>query len=183
MPRTTPTPSFPEALTRISQLAERGAQESRDSRNLFVEILALLPVIKGMSSQSRSTAPERRTRRGEAIESYAVETTKNGMFLVEYRTNSQPFRCPQCVFDALVTVAAEIDVPLDFIDLLLGVSKELRSRDKIPDYQLRVAVRFLQGQQPPLLLRARSRYKPAASGFHRAAYRAWRERAAAGSPR
>ena len=115
-------------------------------------------------------------RRGEGVAGYSIDHGRHGDVLVEKRHgNSKDFRCPQDVYRATVQVVADsADGGVPFEDILAAVTKRLGYRPA--EYLSRICIRFWLSRKPPLLLRARSRYKPIEpTKFVRQAERAWRD--------
>ncbi|MGB9624783.1 MAG: hypothetical protein ACPMAQ_07960 [Phycisphaerae bacterium] len=95
--------------------------------------------------------------------------------MAEYREGGrQAYLCPQEVYDALVTEMSEIAEPVQFPALLQGVAA--RTGKELPDYLIRLCIRFWMGVKPALVEKIRTRYRPIRpSTFARDARRAWRQ--------
>lgn len=86
--------------------------------------------------------------------------------------------CPQEVYDALVAEMTEVAEPVQFPALLQGVAARIGK--EVPDYLIRLCIRFWMGVKPALVEKIRTRYRPIRpSTFARDARRAWRQLASA----
>ncbi|HZZ43881.1 MAG TPA: hypothetical protein VFE58_13170 [Tepidisphaeraceae bacterium] len=105
---------------------------------------------------------------------YSVIQGRNEMELIELREGAnQPFRCPQTIYSKTASCLAGIgDTDILFEDILANVRKQLKD-PRLPDYQVRVCLRFWRRQSPPLLKRISGRYKPAVKRFLSATDSAW----------
>jgi len=89
-------------------------------------------------------------------------------------------RCPQRIYDAPVAEMSEIAEPVQFPALLQGLAA--RTGKELPDYLIRLCIRFWMGVKPALVEKIRTRYRPIRrSTFARDARRAWRQLADAGN--
>lgn len=165
-----------ESVRQIRRLLGDLLRVRDDSRQPVADILQHLEVVDEFVQQARPmrVAKVRPAGGRQTAATYAIEKKKNAEeVLVERRANgtSQPFRCPRYLYDGIVRVLATAEEPLEFEEVLQGVTKV------VPDpaeFLVRVAVRFLMSLEPPLVARHRKRYRPARKGkFQTDARAAW----------
>ncbi len=115
----------------------------------------------------------RRQRPAETASRFQVEQTRRGSYLAEhFSTNRQPFRCPEEMYNKTAAVLAKVKKPISFEEILANVRRA--AEDALPDYLVRVCLRFWQSTDPPLVKKHRARYRPGrASQFRRDAHQAW----------
>jgi len=156
--------------------------ESPETVGEIIDIVEKLEhALKSCSAAAAGGAPESSepSRRRNKPKRYRVEQHGNAWCLAEHRAGGrQAYLCPQEVYDALVTEMSEIAEPVQFAALLQGVAGQI-GKD-VPDYLLRLCIRFWMGAKPALVEKIRTRYRPIRSAtFARDARRAWRQLAQA----
>jgi hypothetical protein len=149
-----------DAIAKIRQLLAAWLKTSKDSREPVAEILLLLEPLDAFirrPTESRSDAKSSGVARDASGTSYTIVKKRNeDEILVEQREGSAPFRCPHYVYILVVETLAKADPAFAFEELLGAVQKKL---PEVPDWQLRVVLRFLTNQQPPLVVRERTKYR------------------------
>lgn len=134
------------------------------------------PVRQGrIEPASRAGGVPRRGRSPEPAARFVVERTRRGAYLTEHFSSARlPFRCPESVYEAAVQVMDEIRKPTPFEEILFAVRKS--SGQSLPDYLLRVCIRFWLSAEPPLIEKVHARYRPTRPAqFGREARRAWKQ--------
>lgn len=128
---------------------------------------------------ARAEAPPPRLRKrpsaGSSRSRFRIEVVQGGQeALAEYFTPGRaPFRCPQHLYEAVANAMERSSVPSGVKDILRSACEI--AGEAIPDYLMRVCIRFWQSIEPPLISRERARYAPAEPGsFLLEARKAWR---------
>ena len=143
----------PQPLIRaIRRLTEASTSRGK-AAELAAEVLPLLEaavvVIRGVSRPSR---------RGTGEIEYLVEKTQQGEVLTERRLsgNSQPYRCPKAIYEAVADVLAKAERPLLLDEIVTGVEKHVGHRPS--DFHVRLPLRFWMHGDHPTVVRNRARY-------------------------
>lgn len=117
------------------------------------------PTRASSKPSSAGSSHRQRNRTGENL-SYGKRERQDGFYLVEQRPDTQDFQVPQSVFEAFVAAIAAVRRPNSFKQLHDGTAKKLGLRGKdLPDYQSRIALRFLLNRE--LVEKVGRQYKPA----------------------
>jgi hypothetical protein len=108
---------------------------------------------------------------------YAAQVLGGEEYLAEYREDDpRPFRTPKRVFDAVVTVLSKAKSPLLASELREAVGREVG--DFVPEYLVRVCLRFLTSGDVELVHKHRTRYSAAQPrSLQQKARAAWAEAA------
>jgi hypothetical protein len=151
-------------IGRIRQLLSRLLRECAQSREPVAEIIEILEDLDS-AWRSRPTAtgaaeagsPEPRHRRNKPKQ-YKVERHGNVWYLAEHREGGrQADLCPKEVYEALATEMAGIAEASPFAALLQRVSDRMET--EIPEYLVRLCIRFWMTTEPPLVEKVRTRYR------------------------
>jgi len=164
-----------ESLTQIRGLLYDLLEEKADTEKI-IEIIERLGALDemykaaiGFKQDISGFPPISKGRK------YRIDKAKGQEYLAEYRSaNQQPFRCPARIYESFVDLMSRVSEPETF-EKLLGQMRQ-KSGEDLPDYLLRMCLRFWMGTHPPLVEKNRTRYKARKrSTFKRDAFRAWRE--------
>jgi hypothetical protein len=179
MKKPAPSKTRAEAQQRMHRALAELLRKFPAAAEFTSEVLELVNFVEADHGQNKLAAHSPAFRRGEGVEGYWIDKDKHGEVLVEKRHgNSKDFRCPAEIYRATAEVLANApDSGLPFEDVLAGVKEKLDYRPA--EYLSRICIRFWLHRDEPLLLRARSKYKPIISErFVRLTERAWRDLAA-----
>lgn len=104
---------------------------------------------------------------------YVIERRGGVEELAEYRRDDpRPFRAPKNVFDTVVAVLAAAAAPLHAEEVEREVGRRLK--DSVPNYVVRLCLRWLTSDQVRLAERVRARYAAKEpKKFRQAAAAAW----------
>lgn len=118
--------------------------------------------------------------------SYAIRAREgeDGPWLVETREGSrQPFRVSREIYEQAAEALAKFDEPVTFDQLMRKL--EAVHGGRMPEYLLRICVRFWQDKDHKLIQRRACRYSPVppltAATFQKHAVRQWRQMEKTGS--
>lgn len=172
----TPRSSWTESLSNAQVLLEaRIAREGGRAKDLVLAEAHLNRVrllVEDELAKVASGPPKREGRTGARITEYRVEDFNGEETLTEYRgPQTEPFRTPRWVYDAVVKYAVARAQPFDFMELFDSVRK---SNGELPDYRLRVCTRFMVAAG--VLRHERRRFASAVqiNGLQRLAESAWK---------
>jgi hypothetical protein len=162
----------------------RGSAESRQTVAEILESLEELDRLYRLSVRAQTEARqpavigERRPSRRDLSKRFQVERTHRGLFLAEHFSSTRlPFRCPEAIYFAVVKVLESARAPVSFDVVLQKV--RAASKDPLPDYLVRVCIRFWLATKPPLIEKVRACYRPLhPTRFAREAKRVWDKLAA-----
>lgn len=159
-----------QALARLRSLLAELYAHPATARRHAAEVAILLDRIEGGLGRAASSRTSQ--RRGEGVV-YRVEIVRGRESLTEERVNqsSNPARCPKSVYDALVQMLTAAPQGLSFDE----ICSQLDARDVIfTDFQARIPLRFWMAKAPPLIERARGKYRAARPrDFLRMAQQTW----------
>lgn len=144
-----------KGIEQIRELLKRALRKPHEAGDLIAEALYLLGKLQASQGEA---APAAAARRHVGVATYRISKVPGrGMMLIESR-NSQahPFRVPEQVYSALGEVMQGRQDHLDFKGLRSRAGKNLRR--ELPDYMVRVVIRFWM-QTPPLLERVGMEYR------------------------
>src|ERR1041385_7531536 len=136
-----------------------------DAHGLVFEALQELDAL-GQHLEGRAPPPSRKKGQ-KAAKTYVREIDGKSEYLSEKREgHPYPYRCPKEALEVAVDVlaeAAEEGKWLHFDDVFDRFVKlyAKRYKQRPADYPLRVIVRFLGSQMPPLILREHAKYRAA----------------------
>lgn len=131
---------------------------------------------RGSSADHASVSRQRgRTAAKPAGTRFVVERTRRGLFLTEHFSSDRlPFRCPESIYEAAIRVMEALRAPVPFEELFSAVRKS--SGQSLPDYLVRVCIRFWLSSTPQLIEKVNARYRPIRPAqFGREARRAWKQ--------
>lgn len=151
----------PLTFSQVRSALIRALRTSPEAREPLCDALELLEGMQRKLEEYRHSMPTPKPghaggrNRGKAPE-YQVHSTGDGQSLTERRPgHSQPFRCPRATYDAAAEVLAAADGALHFDQLMERLNA--RTKDKQPDYRLRVALRFWMAHNA--VARSRTKYQ------------------------
>jgi hypothetical protein len=164
------TAALRTARQRLAQLLKQGGDVAKPAGEILeslnrIEAAVFAEAISGGPVRHRRNKPKQ----------YAVEEDGTGEALAEYRDDGRPpFRIPSQTYEAVIKVMGRITEPTQFDEILSSVNNELG--EDVPDYQVRVCLRFLCSVDVGLVRRQRARYVPVRrSRFLREAKQCWSE--------
>ena len=155
-------------------------QESPACAGSAGEILRALGRVEGaMFGQYPAPPPNRRGVGAERLHKrnkpkrYIRETVGGQEVLAEYRHDSQtPLRSPKEILDAVAEVLARAAESLSFEKVQAELTKQFGQEP--PDYQARIALRFLQSADVRLVARSQAQYRAIDShNVKRSTKKAW----------
>ena len=174
--------SWDHQISKGRRLLLDWSRKSTDSRDTVIAVLDCLEELDGLyraalgpAGPTGSVGRKRRQAGVGHSTRYTVEKTRHGYFLTERFSSSRlPFRVPQDIYDKTLQQMGKVRSPIAFDELLTSVRRD--SRDTLPDYLIRVCLRFWLNQEPPLVEKTHARYRPLHAGkFPQEARRAWKQ--------
>ena len=169
-------------INRLKRLADRiesgerkgesAARSLRQSTTRIESAIARALDREAELRRSRIRGPRQRT----TPITYAVESSRRGPALCEYRSSSaRPFKVPKPVYDALVRIMSKAKQPTKFTQLDNTLADLLG--EPVPEYLPRSVIRFWIACD--LLAHSGARFEPRRPGaaFKSAAMKAWRRAA------
>lgn len=122
-------------------------------------------------AERRRVEPRAKPKQAKAVVGYSIERGRYGIALSEHRSGgAAPFRCPKTMYDLVSEVIN--DAPESFKFNLVYDEVEKRSGEEVPDYQVRVVIRFFA--HDGILKHSRARFtRDSKKSFRRAAKDAW----------
>jgi hypothetical protein len=149
MPAHSPASQNPYETARlIRKHADRGLEHPSDALSSLREIRKLALKLdldldhEIRLAERRGTEPRKKPKQSKAIVGYTIEQGRYGIALSEHRSGgTAPFRCPKSMYDLIATVIN--DAPSSFKFNLVYDQVQERTGEEVPDYQARVAIRFL----------------------------------------
>jgi len=92
-------------------------------------------------AERRGTEPRSKPKQAKAVVGYSIENGRYGIALSEHRSGgTAPFRCPKPMYDLVAEVIN--DAPESFKFNRVYEQVQDRTGEEVPDYQVRVALRF-----------------------------------------
>lgn len=92
-------------------------------------------------AERRGIEPRSKPKQAKAVVGYSIENGRYGIALSEHRSGgTAPFRCPKPMYDLVADVIN--DAPESFKFNRVYEQVRDRSGEEVPDYQVRVALRF-----------------------------------------
>lgn len=175
----TVTPDWQIEINRLKRLADRIESGERDSASAAKSLRQRARRIElAVGNAFQREAELRRSRikgprRRKTPLTYAVEQSRSGLALCEYRsTGARPFKTPKPVYDALVRIMSKVTAPAKFAQF--GETLEQALGEAVPEYLPRSVLRFWIARD--LIEHGGARFAPKLKGvaFKRAAVEAWR---------
>ncbi len=173
MPRPKQSPYDTARL--IRDHADRGLD---DPSRAAAELRAILRLAERLDTQldheirlaeRRGSEPRSKPKQAKAVTGYSIEHGRSGIALAEHRSGGTPaFRCPKSTYDLVAKVISDGPESFKFSHVYDEV-QELAG-EEVPDYQVRVAMRFFTHEA--LLTHSRARFTRR-SGFQRLAKQKW----------
>ena len=175
----TATEVSPLTFSQVRTALIRALRTSPEAREPLCDALELLEGMQRKLEEYRQAlpppAPAGRSlaKRRARLQEYEIHGAGDGQSLTERRPgHSQPFRCPRVTYDAAAEVLAASAAALPF-DLLME-RLNAKTRDRQPDYRLRVALRFWMTNNA--VARSRTKYQAInRATFLETARRLWRD--------
>ena len=122
-------------------------------------------------AERRGGEPRSKPKQARAVVGYSIEQGRHGISLAEHRSgDAAPFRCPKSMYDLIAEVINEGPDSFKFNDVYGEVKN--RTGEEVPDYQVRVAMRFLTHAGAVKHFRAKF-IREEKRSFKRIAKRAW----------
>ncbi|MAY73190.1 MAG: hypothetical protein CMJ31_00415 [Phycisphaerae bacterium] len=130
-----------EHADRIADDPSRAVAEARMIRRLAEDLDEELDY-EIRQAERRGGLPRSKPKQAKAVVGYCIEQGRYGIALSEHRSSgAAPFRCPKPVYELIAEVINDAPESFRFND----VYEEVRTRtgEDVPDYQVRVTIRFL----------------------------------------
>jgi hypothetical protein len=169
----------PLTFSQVRSALIKALRTSPEAREPLCDALELLEGMQRKLEEYRQALPPAAPagrpggkRRGK-IQEYEIHGAGDAQSLTERRPgHSQPFRCPRATYDAAAEVLAAADGALHFDQLMERLNA--RTKDRQPDYRLRVALRFWMTHNA--VARSRTKYQAIdRATFVETARRLWRD--------
>lgn len=169
----------PLTFSQVRTALIRALRTSPDAREPLCDALELLEGMQRKLEEYRQALPpaahpgRSSGKRRARLQEYEIHGAGDSQSLTERRPgHSQPFRCPHATYDAAAEVLAAADTALPFDQLMERLNA--RTKDRQPDYRLRVALRFWMTHNA--VARSRTKYQAIdRATFRETARRVWRK--------
>ena len=142
-------------------------KDSAQSRETVAEVLEGLEELVRLHRAGIDTGPNRPGGGGaeatltrlDPAKRFQVEGTIRGLSLAEHFSSARlPFRCPEDAYFATAKIMAQARSSTSFDAILQKVRSA--TQEPLPDYLVRVCIRFWTAQKPPLIEKVRARFCP-----------------------
>jgi len=129
------------------------------------------------NAERRGSEPRKKPKKAARVIGYAIEEGRSGPAIAEYRSGgAAPFRCPKDIFKLVAQAMDKGPQVQRFSEIFEYVESQIDYQ--LPDYQARVAIRFLAHHH--IVDHARARFSRTDKGnIARAAIKAWNDLAQA----
>ena len=169
----------PLTFSQMRSALIRALRTSPEAREPLCDALELLEGMQRKLEEYRQALPpitdngRAPSRKRAKLQEYQIQGAGDGQSLTERRPgHSQPFRCPRATYDAAAEVMAAATEALQFDELMERL--DARTKDRQPDYRLRVALRFWMTHK--IVARSRTKYEAVdRATFVETARRLWRD--------
>jgi len=165
-----------EGLDRVIDSPDRAQSELAKLRRLAARLDREIDH-EVRNAERRGREPRKKPKKAVAVVGYAIEQGRFGIALAEHRSGgAAPFRCPKDIFEIVAKAMDEGPEIQRFQEIFDFVESQIDF--ELPDYQVRVAIRFLAHRH--IVDHARARFSRTGKGnISRAATKAWKELAKA----
>jgi hypothetical protein len=125
------------------------------------------------NAERRGSEPRKKPKKAVRVIGYAIEEGRFGPAIAEHRSgNAAPFRCPKDIFELVAQAMDNGPEVQRFSDIYEYVESQIDYQ--LPDYQARVAIRFLAHRR--IVDHARARFsRTGKSKITSAANKAWKD--------
>lgn len=174
--------AWEKSISSCRRMLATWLRDSADSRQIVAELLQTIEELDRIHKSSVAPTPGSGQSRSKSAASpsnapgrFRIERTNRGSYLAEHFSSARlPFRCPEPIYFTTAKVLGNAKNAVSFDEILQAV--RTAEKDTLPDYLVRVCIRFWLTGKSPLIQKVRSSYRPIHPGtFVRDAKRAWQK--------